>query len=251
VKFSSLCAASLSVALLGSAAQASELPGLGFDWSGAYFGVNAGFASNASTVGNAVAFEGQRYDDLASRIEDDQTSLMGGGLIGYNLQAGGFVFGAEADLNYLGFSEARSQLRETDTYDVVKGTSFNATWLGTLRGRLGYTLGGLLVYGTAGLAGGDMEAKASVKATDIANGEYAKWKGSTDSMNWGWAAGIGTEYGISNVSFGLEYLFVDLGSASWDANGSGTIPDLIDESNARGSVDYQFGMLRATAKLKL
>jgi hypothetical protein len=44
---------------------------------------------------------------------------------------------------------------------------------------------------------------------------------------------------------------VDLGSASWDANGSGTIPDLIDESNARGSVDYQFGMLRATAKLKL
>lgn len=245
--FSALVAASC----LGSPARASDFLGPDFDWSGAYFGVNAGFASNASSVDNSVRFEGERYKELAGQIEGDQASLMGGGLLGYNVEMNHIVFGAEADVNYIGFNDARSEARDVDIYSVTKETSFNANWLGTLRGRLGYTSGGLLIYGTAGLAGGDMQASASVKATDIVSGEYVRWKGSTDAMNWGWAAGAGMEYGISNVSFGVEYLYVDLGAAEWDANPSGTIPDVVDHSNAHGSADYQFSLLRATAKLKL
>lgn len=241
----------LTTVCLGTNAQASNFLGPDFDWSGAYFGVNAGFAENSSSIDSAVRFEGDDYQDLANRINGDQSTLVGGGLLGYNVQIDSIVLGAEADVNYLGFSDARSQARDVDIYAVTKDTSFNASWLGTLRGRLGYTVGGLLAYGTAGLAGGDMEATASVNATDIATGEYVKWKGSTDSMNWGWAAGAGVEYGISNVSFGLEYLYVDLGAAEWDADPSGTIPDIVDNSNAHGSADYKFSIIRATAKLKL
>ena len=241
----------LSPACFVASAHASDFLGPDFDWSGAYFGVNAGFASNDSSVSNAVKQGGETYQDLTGRIEDSQSTLMGGGLVGYNIQIDHIVFGAEADINYLGFSEASSQARNLDAYDVTQKTSFDASWLGTLRGRLGYTVGGLLVYGTAGLAGGDMNATASVQAVDLETGETAKWKGSSSTTNWGWAAGAGVEYGISNVSFGLEYLYVDLGSAAWDADPTGTIPEIVDNSNAKGSVDYQFSLVRATAKLKL
>lgn len=251
MKFIVALPALLIAACLGSRAEASDFLGPDFDWSGAYFGINAGFASNQSSVDNAVRLDGERYDELADRIAGDQSTLMGGGLLGYNIQIDHIVFGAEADINYLGFSDARSEVQDLDVYSVTKKTSFDASWLGTLRGRLGYTSGGLLVYGTAGLAGGDMEAKASVDALDIATGESVKWKGSTSSMNWGWAAGAGLEYGISNVSFGLEYLYVDLGSAEWNADPNGTIPDIVDNSSAKGSADYQSSLFRATAKLKL
>lgn len=241
----------LTAAFLGSRAEASDFLGPDFDWSGVYFGVNAGLASNDSNVDNAVKIDGERSKELADRIAGDQSTLMGGGLLGYNIQIDHIVFGAEADLNYLGFSDAQSEVQDLDVYSVAKKTSFDASWLGTLRGRLGYTSGGLLIYGTAGLAGGDMEAKASVNALDVATGESVKWKGSTSTMNWGWTAGAGLEYGISNVSFGLEYLYVDLGSAEWDSDPTGTIPDIIDNSSAKGSADYQFSLFRATAKLKL
>lgn len=236
---------------LTTPAKAADSLGLGYDWAGAYFGINAGFASNGSTFDNSVYFDNNNYNDLVNRIEGDQATLMGGVLLGYNLQAGNVVFGAEADVNYLGFSDASSTAHDYDIYSATKKTSFDASWFGTLRGRLGYTIGGLLVYGTGGLATGDMEATASVKATDMINGEYAKWNGSASTMNWGWAAGAGIEYGISNVSFGLEYLYVDLGSADWNADPTGTLQDLAGNSNANGSVDYQFSVARATAKLKL
>lgn len=133
---------------------------------------------------------------------------------------------------------------------MTKNTTFDATWFGTLRGRLGYSLGGLLLYGTGGLAVGDMQATASVKAVDAINGEYVKWKGSTDSINWGWTAGLGAEYGISNVSFGLEYLYVDLGTAQWDGTTNGLITNIVENSKAKGSAEYQFSLVRATAKLQ-
>ena len=240
----------LGAVCIVSKAEASEAFGPGFDWTGAYFGFNAGFASNESSVDGAVNYAGEHYKDLASEIQGDESTLMGGGLLGYNYQTANIVFGAEADVNYLGFSDARSKAREVDIYDVTKNTTFDATWFGTLRGRLGYSLGGLLIYGTGGLAVGDMQATASVKAVDAINGEYVKWKGSTDSINWGWTGGLGAEYGISNVSFGLEYLYVDLGTAEWDGTANGLITDIVDNSKAKGSAEYQFSLIRATAKLQ-
>ena len=44
------------------------------------------------------------------------------------------------------------------------------------------------------------------------------WNDSADDVNWGWTIGAGVEYGIDNWSLGLEYLYVDLGEADWDAD---------------------------------
>lgn len=230
-------------------ARASDMFGSGFDWSGLYAGVNAGFASNDSQLDSAVRFEGSAYDELASRIAADQSTLMGGGLVGYNLQFGNIVLGTEADLNYLGFSDTRSKLRNYDVYAATQDTSFDASWFGTLRGRAGVAFGGFLLYGTGGLAAGDMQATATVRAVDLVTGEERKWKGSADSTNWGWAAGAGLEYGISNVSFGVEYLYVDLGDTGWDTASLRRITGLGGDTKADGAAEYRFGAARATAKL--
>ena len=238
-----------TLALSSAAAMAGAL-GPAYEWSGAYFGITAGWATNDTTLDISVDDPGSSFNDAVDRIEGDQATLMGGAVAGYNFQYNSIVFGIEASLDYLGFSDTSSQVRSLDIYSAASDTTFNANWLGTFRGRAGYTIGGLLLYGTAGLAAGDMEASASVNAIDMLAGEQAKWKSSTDAMNWGWTAGLGLEYGISNVSFGVEYLYVDLGSVNWDADPTGTLSSALG-LQLDGSADYQFSLLRATAKFHL
>ena len=227
---------------------ASDVLAPGFDWTGVYAGVNAGIAANQSSFDSSLRDLDGTYDTLKGTVDGSQSGLMGGALLGYGLQRGNFVFGAEADLNYLGYSDTRSKLEDYDLYRATRKTTFDASWFGTLRGRAGLAAGGFLVYGTAGLAAGNLEATATIKAVDLATGDVAKWKGSTDATNWGWTAGAGLEYGISNVSFGLEYLWVDLGTAEWSGNLADT-PDAFENARVKGTADYQFSVTRATAKL--
>lgn len=235
--------------VFASQAQASELLASGYDWTGLYAGVNAGIFANSSSLNSSLRDIGDSGEAIKNTIEGDQSSLVGGVMLGYNMQVSRFVFGAEADLDYLGYSDTRKKLEDYGAYDATVKTTFDASWFGTLRGRAGLTAGGFLIYGTAGLAAGNMEATATLQAVDVATGETGKWKGSTNATNWGWTAGAGLEYGISNVSFGLEYLYVDLGTAEWSGKPSDLAADIANNSQLKGSADYQFSITRATAKL--
>ncbi|PZF76825.1 hypothetical protein DK847_10145 [Aestuariivirga litoralis] len=242
-------AAHAALIALAAPAAASDILAPGFDWTGLYAGVNAGIAANQSSFDSSIRDPGNTYDTLKNTLDGSQSGLMGGGMLGYALQTGRFVVGAEADLNYLGVSDTRSTLEDYDLYNATRKTTIDASWLATLRGRAGLAAGGFLLYGTAGLAAGNMEATATIKAIDLATGDVAKWKGSTEATNWGWTAGAGLEYGISNVSFGLEYLWVDLGTADWSGDLSGTLDDAFGNTRVKGEADYQFSITRATAKL--
>ena len=73
-------------------------------------------------------------------------------------------------------------------------------WFGTLRGRAGIEVGGLLPYATAGLAFGETQ----VIASDV----YDQSKSAT-----GWTAGAGIETMIApGWTLKGEYLYVDLGN---------------------------------------
>lgn len=235
--------------VFASHAEASELLASGYDWTGLYAGVNAGILSNSSSLDSSLRNIGDSSQAIKNTIDGDQSSLMGGAMLGYNLQVNHFVLGAEADLDYLGYNDTRKKLQDYNAYDATVKTTFDASWFGTLRGRAGLAAGGFLLYGTAGLAAGNMQATATLQAVDVTTGETAKWKGSTDTTNWGWTAGAGLEYGISNVSFGIEYLYVDLGTADWSGNPSRAAADIADDAQLKGSADYQFSLTRATAKL--
>ena len=95
-------------------------------------------------------------------------------------------------------------------------------WLATARGRVGYlAMQNLLAYGTAGAAFGGVSAQTAVNqqwygtafgpsfGTLPAVGRYS-------GTRFGWTAGAGLEWMLaSDLSLKAEYLYYDLGSASF------------------------------------
>jgi outer membrane immunogenic protein len=116
------------------------------------------------------------------------------------------VFGLEGDIQATGAD---------DTFAPWK---FSNPWFGTVRGRGGYAFNNILVYGTVGLAFGELRANTF---------------GLTEShTNVGWTAGIGAEVGLTqNWSAKVEYLYVDLANSNFAITGM--------------SNGYSFGTLRA------
>ena len=167
-----------------------------YSWMGPYLGFNVGYqwgrVSNNPTTPSGVA---------------------GGIQGGYNFQSGQFVFGAETDFQ---FSAAE------DTFAAWK---FANPWFGTIRGRAGYALNNVLLYGTGGFAYG---------------GGYGRLAGagSENHTHVGWAAGLGIEVGITpNWSARAEYLYVDLNERGYTVVGTA---NGFESSLLRFGVNYRF-----------
>jgi outer membrane immunogenic protein len=76
-----------------------------------------------------------------------------------------------------------------------------SNWLGTLRARFGYAWDRVLVYGTAGGAGANVQTSLNGLPVQT-NPEF------------GWTVGAGMEWAFAdNWTAKVEYLFVDLGKA--------------------------------------
>lgn len=141
---------------------------------------------------------------------------MFGGQLGYNYQAGCFVYGIETDFDVNGMNDANTVNRPLAA-PLVKRIIHNVTddvgYLGTLRGRFGYTAADrLLIYGTGGLAYGNVSSNSGVLFTSGGD----TYVGSSSAMQAGWTLGAGAEYALNkNLSVKLEYLYVDLGSKSY------------------------------------
>jgi outer membrane immunogenic protein len=169
------------------------------NWSGAYVGGTANWARG-------------EYDATGGR----GAAGLGGGLYGgYNMQSGNIVYGAEADINY-GDNDTRNRARRME-----QGVN------GSLRGRVGYDLNPVLVYGTAGVAA------TSVKAT--ANGG-----GSDKNTLVGWTAGAGAEAFVTdNVTARVEYRYSDYGSKDFGIGG-GRVSSGYDEHSVRVGMGVKF-----------
>jgi outer membrane immunogenic protein len=272
-KFILAATAIVSAAALTTTAKSADVVPAGYDWSGFYFGLNAGVAWNNSELENDLKYTGtddigpyspEDVNDFLNEIDGnsvggDEAVFTGGAMLGYNWQMDSLVLGVEADINYAGFGDdnrrdiggALSDVLNRDIEGSTKA-SFDANWFGTLRGRLGFAADNFLFYGTGGLAYGNMEANVDLDVTDIGTGNTYSYNGSTESTNWGWTIGAGMEYGIDNWSLGIEYLYVDLGSAEWDGNWGSNDNVNFDttEFDGNGDIDYQFSVVRATAKIR-
>jgi outer membrane immunogenic protein len=245
----------ISATALTTAAQAADfVPApAAYDWSGFYFGLNAGAAWNNSDVENDIVYDGVFSADLLDQVSndftDDDAVFTGGAMLGYNWQMESLVLGVEADINYLGFNGDAENNRDNvlgGANDAEHDLSYEADWFGTLRGRLGFAADNFLFYGTGGLAYGHLEVESDFRLYNDADVLQGRWRGSADDVNWGWTIGAGMEYGIDNWSVGVEYLYVDLGEADWEADN-----DLgASLFSSEGNVDYQFSVVRATAKIR-
>lgn len=97
--------------------------------------------------------------------------------------------------------------------------SSNLNSFGTFRGRAGFDFNREFLYGTGGLAVGDVRSNTNVSfgtfpVLPVYNG--AVHIGSDSQIRFGWVAGVGAEYAFApNWSVKAEYLYVDLGTQSY------------------------------------
>jgi outer membrane immunogenic protein len=156
--------------------------------------------------------------------------INGGAQAGYNWQVRNVLIGLETDIQASGekgtntfagtiqnFTPAFNQGNNSAT--VTDSTKLD--WFGTTRARLGLVTDRWLVYGTGGVAYGEVNLSGNVQpSNDIAgvNNAPIVWNQSTTRV--GWAAGVGVENAITrNWSWKLEYLYVDLGTATASLSG--------------------------------
>ncbi len=217
-----------------------------FTWTGAYVGVNAGYAwgdSEVSLTSSNPDFFGA-LDVAGFGRSSHEGSFTGGAQLGYNYQMGSAVIGLETDINYLNLNDHYLVAVDGDTLSA----GHKVQWFGTLRARLGFTPAErLLVYATGGLAYGSVKTHTSVTA-DIAGQGLVSVSGSNSDTRWGWAVGAGAEYAFTNnLSLKGEYLYVNLDSKHYGVTAAG-FPDVAyrakDESAfhvLRAGLNYRFG----------
>jgi outer membrane immunogenic protein len=192
------------------------------DFKGFYVGVNVGGNSGHSDAKTTTVFSPTGYF-ASSSVPAIATvgaqglganGILGGGQAGINFQRHAFVFGLEADFGGMNLSQSKTG---TATYPCCAPTAFTITqfvgtsWLFTLRPRIGFTGGPLMVYGTGGLAATNVEYTAVFTDT-FATAHESSRKTSTQS---GWAAGGGAELKLGHRwSAKGEYLRADFGDLS-------------------------------------
>ncbi len=95
-----------------------------------------------------------------------------------------------------------------------------SNWYGTFRGRVGYAMDRIMIYGTAGGAVSDVKVSSSA----------LPW---TSNTELGWAAGAGIEGAITdNLTAKVEYLFTDYGSTNCTVASCGSAPATSNSTRA-------------------
>lgn len=177
-------------------------------WSGMYVGGHVGALWNDSSSFDALSCSKKKHsvstDEVAVRSMvvqngckdwenfskakfesgDDDVSLIGGIQIGRNWQIGNHVLGVEADVSFADGLE----------------------YLGSMRGRVGYAQGNLLLYITGGVAFAGFD---NDDAAFSYNGKsYTLRNDDGDDRRIGMVAGVGADYKIRpNMSIGIEGLY--------------------------------------------
>jgi len=166
-----------------------------FSWAGPYVGANLGYQFGSVTNSGA-----------------DPGGFAGGVTVGYNWQSGQFVYGVEGDIDW------------SSADDTSGGNTFSTPWYGTVRGRLGYGMSNVLLYGTGGFAFGE--------------GKLQNFFGTEDHSAFGWTLGVGGEVGLGqHWSAKAEYLFIKLDDERYTFTGA----DHAFENNLlRFGLNYHF-----------
>lgn len=219
------------------------------DWTGFYAGLSGGIGGGT----NAVEFQNNGFEATVSEdpflLTDtpttwypftdcfiDGTGFWGGdwnycgnmgnafggfigGQIGYNFQQDDIVFGVEADAFLSNISATGSSSWEygydDDDFGGTDTTlSVDLDAFGTIRGRVGMAFDRFLPYVTGGIAWGQVTTNIESYNFNNDNDDTFIDPTSASEWLWGWTAGIGAEYAITeSVSIKSEYLYMDLGDS--------------------------------------
>jgi outer membrane immunogenic protein len=226
-----------------------------YDWSGFYIGANAGYGfsdNNRITTSGQSAINVTNVNGGARRanVGLNRDGFVGGGQLGYNWQTGrNIVFGIEADIAYTNFNRNTNVVTVPLNGIGTLNNNFSSRmdYFGTVRGRMGYTWGATMLYGTGGLAYGEVNNSASF----FGPAGQLQFFGRNSGVRTGYTVGGGIEHMFApNWSVKAEYLYYDLGDSNLNVavvpggggGGSGYNTRFHNEGNiVRAGINYKFG----------
>jgi outer membrane immunogenic protein len=231
-------------------------PTCDYSWTGFYLGVNVGYGwGNADTRFEFLPSEAA-FDALNEKHDADPDGVIGGGQIGFNWEWNKWlILGVETDFQGSDMNGSKTSSPVLDSagaplpFPTALFTRERTDWFGTFRGRIGFSPWcRLLVYGTGGLAYGDVHYTGDGFFNP---GLFFQEFTSHSRTNVGWTAGGGLEYALTrHWSIKAEYLYYDLGDHG--STGNETVNGLPNppfgihynwETQAnivRGGINYKF-----------
>ena len=237
-KFSSMAMTATAVAaVVACMGASSEARAQNSEGGSVYIGITGGYGFGNADVNGMLRRD--HTDSMSEAVSEDGRSDLDGGMIGglagFDYSFGnGLVIGAVGDMSWMnasGNTDVEPEIINLSGSDYSVDTSLN--WLGTVRGRVGFEAGNVLIYGTGGVAFGGVESDLH----EDGSGSI----GSDSSTQVGWTAGAGINFmATENVMLGLEYLYVDLGEQTYDFGDAGNADVDVNMSIIRGTIGYKF-----------
>jgi outer membrane immunogenic protein len=194
-------------------------PPVVYNWSGFYIGGNVGgkWANHDGDIFvDAVGFTPVGLAAFGTGGDNSNSSVVGGGQIGYNWQSGPWVFGIEGDFQGTNLKRefvCCGPLAPALFFSPGDAVSVKNDWQASVRGRLGYAWDRFMVYATGGVAFANIKVSVALVPTPGFPGLVAS---DSDTLT-GWTVGGGIEYGLwTNWTIGAEYRFSHFDSADFN-----------------------------------
>ncbi|MDD1528830.1 hypothetical protein C7U92_14850 [Bradyrhizobium sp. WBOS7] len=184
-----------------------------YNWTGFYLGIVGGGAWEASSG------------------DPKMQGGFVGGTAGYNWQTGNVVFGLEADAAWADVSaSAAGTVFVAGVGGVPASLTSKTDAMGTVRGRIGWAINNVLLYGTGGYAWIDNKLTATLGGLSASDSKFHS----------GWTVGAGVEaFFAPQWSVKGEYLYRSLDGETYF---SGTVPTgTLNLHTVQVGVNYHFG----------
>lgn len=197
-----------------------------YNWTGGYFGIHGGYVDHSIGIGGD------------STPDQNPAGGFGGAQTGYNYQfSSNVVAGVELDI-----SMGQSSDEQKDGKSIVQESTVDL--FGSVRGKLGYSFGRVMPYGTAGLA----FEQASLSESCPAGVEFGhcsktgKYTDKTKYFDTGLIYGGGVLIGLTpELTVFAEYLNADFGKDEHKlGNHSSDRSADQDASLVRGGLNYRW-----------
>ncbi|RJT32114.1 porin family protein [Mesorhizobium waimense] len=172
----------------------TELPmtAPGFDWTGYYAGLQAGYGWGSSDISGT---EGEPF----AASPDLDGGFVGGHVAGL-WQFNQAVVGARAELNYASINGFAS-------LGPVNSIGTDMRWFGSVDAEAGFATDRWLIYGVGGVA------FAGIETSQDAATSFASTRTSA-----GWTVGAGVDYALTDkLIVGAQYRYYDFGKEHFDA----------------------------------
>ncbi len=237
-------AADLSAPEESPSPQAKPLP----RWTGFYLGFTRGFGGGVLDSGLGLISSTPGVT-VTGGSTNRASGFSAGGVAGYNYQLPNyFVLGAETDFQWSDIRASSQFARFSSVPGFLANSDSGAglNWYGTVRGRVGYSIGRVMPYVTGGLVYGQLQTQGTPLP-----GANSISLGSASETRAGWTMGGGADIAITkNLSARSEYLYMSLpsvGAAAVGALQPGGVP-LAGSFGAypfgvhtvRGGLNYRF-----------